>query len=63
MYTATLTIDVKTKTPNLEIFLTESDGIVKIQIAVMTNKLNDADPTIVDGPNSPGVSPRVTVVS
>ena len=29
----------------------------------MTKKLNDADPTIVDGPSSPGLDPSVYTVS
>ena len=29
----------------------------------MTKKLKEADPTIVDGPSSPGVSPKVITVS
>ena len=29
----------------------------------MTKKLNEADPTIVDGPSSPGVAPNVVTVS
>ena len=29
----------------------------------MTKKLNEAEPTIVDGPSSPGVAPKVVAVS
>jgi hypothetical protein len=31
--------------------------------AVITKKLNAAEPTIVDGPSSPGVDPRLETVS
>ena len=34
-----------------------------METAEITSKLNAADPTIVEGPNSPGVEPRVIKVS
>ena len=39
------------------------DGMATMQMAVMTKRLKDAEPTIVDAPSSPGLPPRVDIVS
>jgi hypothetical protein len=46
-------------TPVSSTFFTEPFGTAKIDIADITRRLKAADPTIVEGPSSPGVDPRV----
>lgn len=55
--------DVIANTPVSSTFLIVPVGTAKTDIAEITSKLNAADPTIVEGPSSPGVDPRVYSVS
>lgn len=50
-------------TPKSSIFLSSGEGTLQIDIPEMTKRLNAADPTIVDGPSSPGGDPRLLTVS
>jgi hypothetical protein len=43
--------------------LTVPDSTEAMETALITRRLNAADPTMVDGPSSPGVDPRVCKVS
>lgn len=54
-YAKTEAIEVTVNTPRSRIFLGFSPTAA-IQTPEITKKLNAADPTIVDGPSSPGVS-------
>lgn len=51
------------KTPRSFIFLTSPFLIQAIETALITNKLNAAEPTIVEGPSSPGSDPKFDTVS
>jgi hypothetical protein len=49
----------------LDLYLTLSDSIVTdpILTALITSRLKAADPTMVEGPSSPGISPNNDTVS
>ena len=51
------------KTPKSSITFFSGDGTAIIDTAEMTKRLKAAEPTMVEGPNSPGVVPRVETVS
>lgn len=54
---------VTKNTPISLIFFTYPDGTETIETAEITIRLNAAEPTIVDGPSSPGVDPKFVSVS
>ncbi len=45
------------------VLLSEASLTAKIETPEITRKLKEADPTIVDGPSSPGMLPRLLTVS
>ena len=55
MYAKSEAIEVIVKTPMSSIPLTSPLSTATIDTAVITSKLKAAEPTIVEGPNSPGV--------
>lgn len=54
---------VVAKTPTFNIFLIDGEGTAMMQTPEMNSKLNAADPTMVEGPSSPGSLLRVVTVS
>mmetsp|Transcript_5465 Transcript_5465/g.15225 ORF Transcript_5465/g.15225 Transcript_5465/m.15225 type:complete len:258 (+) Transcript_5465:1398-2171(+) len=62
-YTSTDQMAVTTKTVMSEIALTSFPGKDTIQTAEIIRRLKAAEPTMVEGPSSPGGRPRVRMVS
>ncbi len=62
MYANKEEVQVTMNTPMSSIFF----GCFPTEImetALITNRLNEAEPTIVEGPSSPGMSPSIEIVS